>query len=115
MIEQPNKAIDYSVPNAQMTLVSKTPCEEVLARYTTITPLVALQLYARTGQPSGVITSLPQNVTMVICGTSRFAARMIEVCGKVIAMPSLRRISRLVPFRNPTGQQPTEVGILQGM
>jgi hypothetical protein len=79
MIEQPNKAIDYRVPNAQMTPVSNTPCEEVLARYTTITPLVALQLYARTGQPSGVITSLPQNVTMIICGISRFASRMIEV------------------------------------
>ena len=79
MIEQPNKAICDNVPNVQMTLVSKTPCEEVLARYTTITPLVALQLYACTGQPSGVITSLPPNVTMVICGTSRFATRMIEV------------------------------------
>jgi hypothetical protein len=79
MIEQPNKAIDYSVPNAQMTPVSNTPCEEVLARYTTITPLVALQLYACTGQPSGVITSLPQNRTMVVCGTSRFATGMIEV------------------------------------
>jgi hypothetical protein len=88
MIEQPNKAIDDRLPNAQFTPVSKIPCEEVLARYTTFTPLLALQLYAGSGQPSGVIRALPQNAAVLLCGTSRFARRMIEVSwqGKLYAV-----------------------------
>lgn len=79
MIEQPTKAIECSDPDTPMPVVSNTMGRDVLARYRTITPLVALQLDRPGGRPSGVITSLPRNVTLVVCGTGRFATGMIEV------------------------------------
>ena len=66
-------------PNAQTTGVLNTLGADILAGFRIVTPLLALQLQRNTGRPSGVITTLPQNVTVDISGTASFATGMIEV------------------------------------
>jgi hypothetical protein len=62
-----------------MALPPNTLGRAVPMRYVMITPVLALKLCNQNGRPSGVITSLPQNVPVGLSGTSEFATGMIEV------------------------------------